>query len=99
MAVWTAKMETERAHALREAIDNEDANEVLTALVGACQWICDFLEAKGEEDCGSYRETEDLIDNAQCYIGDEDIDEDDVNELLDEFFDICDGERIWVDVI
>ena len=81
--------------ALREAIDNEDMEQVVKCLL-----LCyKELQSKLTDEDKAYREydIEDTIEVLTLYALDPD-DEDNVNYYLEEFYDLCDELRAWIGI-
>ena len=95
MANWRFKLTAGKA--LREAIENEDRDAVLDNLILCWRAIRelmpdDYEEYELEDDIeaiGAVREDMDYED--------EDYVEEEIDGLLRDFYDFCDGYRIWVD--
>lgn len=88
MARW--KYSLNSGSALREAIDNEDAEQAVKCLL-----LCyKELQSKLTEKDKDYRgmEIEDAIFNLENF----DIDED-VDDYLSDFYDLCDELRAWIE--
>jgi hypothetical protein len=101
MAKW--KYTLKNGKALRNAINKDSNEETLEALRKCYEEIHEAMpDEYTEEDL--YRDIDDIenqLDNCENYF-DYDMTEDDVqdevNYLLSNFYDLCDGLRIWVDL-
>ena len=79
--------------ALRNAIDEENTVKVLKALISCYEEIMSMLT---EDDSLYDSDIEDSIYDIQDRLNDGDTENDDVDILLEEFYDFCDEMRIWV---
>lgn len=79
--------------ALREAIDNEDVEQVVKCLLRCYKELYNKLSEEDKEWKGM--DIEDAIEILTLYVVDPD-DEDDVNYYLADFYDICDDVRAFV---
>ena len=78
---------------LRNAIDGENTVKVLKALINCYEEIRSMLT----EDDSLYDSDIDVsIYDIQDRLNGGDTEEDDVDILLEEFYDLCDEVRIWV---
>lgn len=93
MARW--KYTLKSGSALREAIDNEDAEQVVKCLLLCYKELLDKLV--GEDRKGFMWDIEDTINVLTLYELDPD-DEDNINYYLEEFYDLCDELRAWIEV-
>lgn len=78
---------------LRVKINSDDKYGTLEALIDCYKEIRDNFESDDEflaDDCNEY--IEDITD----MLDDDNIDDDDVNYQLSEFYDMCDNLGIWV---
>lgn len=76
---------------LREAIEAEDIDMVVKCLIACYR---ELLNKLSDEDKKDYDfEIEDWIYTLEAYDSD---DEDEVNDYLEEFYNICDGLRAWI---
>lgn len=94
MTKWRHRLSN--SESLREAIENEAIDDVLYELLSSFEEINrvypdEYTEDELEDDRA---DIESMLDD---YNNDEDI-EDAVNYLLDEFYDLCDALRIWVEL-
>ena len=76
---------------LREAIDNDDTQATLKALVLCYQELYNKLNDEDRDWQGMY--IEDAIFNVENFDPDEDA-----NGYLEEFYDLCDSLRAWVEI-
>lgn len=95
MANWRFKLTAGKA--LREAIYNEDRESILDNLIRCWQKIHDLIPDDYEE-----YELEDDIEAIEgvrddMEYEDEDYVEEEIDGLLRDFYDFCDGYRIWVE--
>lgn len=94
MAKW--KYTINSGSALREAIDNEDTEQVVKCLLLCYKELSDKLSEKDKNWFGEGIEQEvytlDYIDR----MGVEDEDADEINNRLEEFYDLCDNVRAFV---
>ena len=101
MATWNFKLKSGKA--LRQAIDSEDIVDILTALEDCWREIHEKMPDDYDENDleNDLDEIENQLDNAENY-DDYDMSEEDVREevdyLLDQFYDFCDNVRIWVEL-
>ncbi len=93
MAKWKYKLNS--GSALREAIDNEDEEQVVKCLLLCYEELYSKLSDEDKEWKGY--DIEDSIEILKFYVADPD-DEDDVNYYLEDFYDICDELRAWIEV-
>lgn len=91
MAKWQYKLKS--GSALREAIDNEDEEQVVKCLLLCYRELYRKLTEEDKEWKGY--DIEDTIEILSLYALDPD-DEDNVNYYLEEFYDICDDVRAFV---
>lgn len=77
--------------ALREAIDNEDAEQAVKCLL-LCYKELQSKLTEEDKDCRGM-EIEDAIFNLENF----DIDED-VDDYLEDFYDLCDELRVWIEI-
>ena len=83
---------------LREAIHNEDIRLVVKALLLCYKELYSKLSDEDKDWKGM--DIEDSIENLSLYtfdLDDED-DEDNVNYYLDEFYNLCDDLKAWVEI-
>lgn len=82
--------------ALRDAIDNEDVEQVVKCLLLCYKELSDKLSKEDKdwfsEDIEEAIDTLDYIDR----MGVEDEDEDEINDHLYDFYDLCDDARAFV---
>ena len=95
MANWRARLTA--GTALREAINNEDYDSVLDNLIRCWQEIHelipdDYEEYELEDDIEAIAAVRDDME-----YEDEDYIEEEIDGLLRDFYDFCDGYRIWVE--
>lgn len=93
MARW--KYTLNSGSALREAIHNEDTEQVVKCLLLCYKELLDKLV--GEDRKGFMWDIEDTINVLTLYESDPD-DEDNINYYLEEFYDICDELRAWIEI-
>ena len=70
---------------VRKVIDNEDGKAVLDGLKEIC-------EKYSNEDWDFAQDFQDLNDDL------DDADEDELDYWLDEFYDLCDNARVWLEL-
>lgn len=70
---------------VRKAIDNEDSKAVLDGL----KEICEKYSNEDWDFAQDFQDLNDDLDNA---------DEDEVDYWLDEFYDLCDNARVWLEL-
>ena len=92
MANWKYKLKS--GSALREAIYNEDEEQVVKCLLLCYKELQSKLTEEDKEWKGY--DIEDSIEVLEFYDADPD-DEDDVNYYLEDFYDICDELRAWIE--
>jgi len=79
----------EKFKSVRKAIEEDDYVSIITQLIA----ICDEYAKEDWDFAEDYeRLSEDISD-----IDIDDASEDDVNYALDEFYDLCDNARVWLD--
>lgn len=93
MSKWQYKLKS--GSALREAIDNEDEEQVVKCLLLCYKELLKKLTDEDKEWKGY--DIEDSIEVLRLYALDPD-DGDDVNYYLEEFYDLCDELRAWVEI-
>ena len=91
MARW--KYTLKSGSTLREAIHNEDTEQVVKCLRFCYEELYKKLSKEDREYCWS--DIEDTLVELAGYEPDED-DEDYINELLANFYDLCDDVRAWI---
>lgn len=89
MAKWNYTITS--GTALREAINSEDTEQVVTYLVQCYQELLNKLSEEDKE----WKQW-DIEDTIEFLSGSEDLDEDDINYYLEEFYDLCDDLRAFV---
>ena len=92
MAKWLYTLDS--GSDLREAIENDELEQTAQKLVACLKELNSKLSE--EDEAWKGWDIEDLIDNITADIDYGDIDEDDLNDYLDEFYDICDDVRAWI---
>ena len=91
MANWNYTCK--KGKALRNAIDGENTVKVLKALISCYEEIRSMLT---EDDSLYDSDIEVSIYDIQDRLNGGGTEEDDVDILLEEFYDLCDEVRIWV---
>ena len=91
MANWNYTCKNGKA--LRNAIDGENTIKVLKALINCYEEIRSMLT---EDDSLYDNDIEVSIYDIQDRLNGGDTEDDDVDILLEEFYDFCDEMRIWV---
>ena len=91
MASWNYTCKN--GEALRNAIDGENTVKILKALINCYKEIRSMLT---EDDSLYDSDIEVSIYDIQDRLNGGDTEEDDVDILLEEFYDLCDEVRIWV---
>lgn len=100
MAQWKYTLKNGRA--LKDAISEDDDYSVLDILAACLKEINakfpdDYEEYELEEDLDDIENQRDNLENYEDYdMTYEDV-EDEINYLLNEFYDLCDALRVWVD--
>lgn len=92
---WKYTLKTGKV--LREAIDNEDMEQVVKCLLSCCIELNKKLYG---EDCITYGlELDDIYIVLNCYEPSEDEEENEeaIDEYLEQFYDICDDVRAWIE--
>ena len=89
------KYRIHKGSALREAIDNEDAEQTVKCLLFCYKELYRKLSEEDKEWKGM--DIEDTIEILTLYVVDPD-DEDDINYYLTEFYDICDDVGAWIEI-
>lgn len=96
---WNYQLKSGRA--LRKAIESEDPLTTLNALHDAYEELFEVLSSEFDESeiMDIFDDIDDVRDTVENYI-EYDMDEDDamdeVDGLLDKFYDLCDEYKIWV---
>jgi hypothetical protein len=95
MANW--KYRLQNGSALREAIDNDDMEQVVKCLLLCYEELLNKLDEWDESDYEI--DIQDSIGVLMAYelCTDED-DEDCINDYLEEFYDLCDDLRAWIEM-
>lgn len=88
---------------LRRAIDNEDPNAILDCLANCFREINenfpeDYEEYELEEDLDDIENQRDNLENYEDYDMTYDDIIDEIDYILNNLYDLCDGLRIWVDI-
>ena len=91
MANWNYTCKNGKA--LRNTIDGENTVKILKALINCYEEIRSMLK---EDDSLYDSDIEVSIYDIQDRLNGGDTEEDDVDILLEEFYDLCDEVRIWV---
>ena len=78
---------------LREAICDEDIDMVVKCLIACYRELLNKLSDEDKEDYDF--EIKDWIYTLEAYDSD---DEDEVDEYLEEFYNICDGLKAWISI-
>lgn len=77
---------------VRELINEEDYNGILKELASICDKYAnedwDF-----SEDFANLKE-----DDIDLWVDDNEVDEDTINWILGEFYDLCDAARVWLEL-
>ena len=96
MAHW--KYTLNSGSALREAIDNEDIEQVVKCLLLCYRELLNKLDEWDEADYEI--DINDSIGVLMAYelCHDDDDDEECVNDYLEEFYDLCDELRAWIGI-
>ena len=76
---------------LREAINSEDTEQVTDCLIQCYQELLDKLSEEDKE-----WKQYDIQDTIEFLSGSEELDEDELNWYLEEFYDLCDDLRAFV---
>lgn len=96
MANW--KYTLNSGSALREAIDNDDMEQVVKCLLLCYKELKSKLSEEDEEwyadDITDAMDSLDFLDS----MGVEDEDEDEINDHLEDFYDLCDALRAWIGI-
>ena len=100
MAQW--KYTLKNGKALRAAIQDEDDYGKVLDLLAAClkeinaKFPDDYEEYELEEDLEDIENQRDNLENYAEYDMTFDDVEEEINYLLDKFYDLCDALRVWV---
>ena len=78
---------------LREAIDNENAEQTVKCLITCCEELLHKLNRRDKEDF-----EEDMNDIIDTLYDIDSYDEDAINDCLSDFYDICDYVKAWVEM-
>ena len=91
---WKYKIKT--GVALREAINNEDMEQVVKCLLSCYQELSEKLTAEDKEDYED--DIEDVLDELSSYEPYDDDEENDdyINGVLSDFYDLCDSLGAWI---
>lgn len=92
MAKW--KYTLNSGSALREAINNDDSEQVVKCLLLCYEELLNKLDEWDEADYEI--DIHDSIGVLKAYELCPDDDEDYINDQLDEFYDLCDELRAWI---
>ena len=94
MAKW--KYTIHSGTALRDAINNEDMEQVIECLLSCCVELNRKLRGEDKTDYGL--ELDDMFVTLSCYEPTEDDEENEeiINEYLEQFYDICDDVRAFI---
>lgn len=99
MGKWNYKLDSGKA--LREAIDNDDSENTLNCLRKCYEEIHKLIPDIYDEDdlADDISEINNQLDNLANYeeynMTEEDC-QDEINDLLSDFYDFCDDNRIWI---
>ena len=91
---WKYNLPDDISSNLRTAIEDDDIDGTQSALREAVAWCYDNVP--GAEDDHDLSEIQDELDFYSPEYEDEDEDFENLNYILDEFFDYCDMNRIWI---
>lgn len=94
MAKWNYTLDS--GPALREAIENEELEQVAQCLLKCLEELVNKLSAEDKNWVGW--DIEDLSENINAFLGDGDLNEEELDDYLDEFYDICDDVRAWIGI-
>lgn len=89
MAKWNYTITS--GTALREAIDNDDIEGTIACLYQCYKELLDKLSDEDKE----WKQW-DIEDSIEFLYNSEDLDEDEINYCLEEFYDLCDDLRAFV---
>ncbi len=98
---WKYRLDKRVAKTLRDAIESEDYGAVREALKAAWKAVYEIVNDEDifdEDDLSEKIDDLDFLDiepDASIDASEEDI-EDNFNYELDDFYDFCDGVRIWI---
>lgn len=101
MADWKYKLKNGKA--LRSAIDSEDYEAVLDALVDCWNELHrrfpdDYDEQDLNDDLDDIENERDNLENYEDYdMAFEDV-EDNINYILNNLYDFCDYKRVWIEI-
>lgn len=92
------KYKIKNGSALREAIDNEDVEQVVKCLLSCCIELNRKL--RGEDKSNYTLELDDIFTGLTCLELDEDEEENEevINNYLYDFYDICDDVKAFVEL-
>lgn len=93
---WKYKIKSGKA--LREAIDNEDMEQVVEYLLSCCVELNDKL--RGEDRITYGLDLDDMFIALNCYEPSEDEEENEetIDGYLEQFYNICDDVRAFVEL-
>ena len=103
MARWDYNLKTHGLK-LRELVDVDNASQenctkILEQMIVCCKYLQEILT---EEDKEWYEyDLEEMIQNCEdikCYLDefDEDSNEDNINDILEQFYDLMDSMSVWI---
>lgn len=75
---------------VRELIDAEETTKILPALLDICK--------KYANEEWDFADDFDRLAEDLEFIGDDELDEDDIDFYLSEFYDLCDSARVWLEI-
>ena len=81
---------------LREAIENDELETVAQCLVTCIKEL--YSKLSDEDKAYEGYDLECLIDSVTADIDYGDFDEDEINDYLEEFYDICDDVQAWIEI-
>lgn len=90
MARWEKRCKEFKA--VRDAINNEDYTAIMSGLLN----ICKEYAKQGNSIWDWGDDFERLAEDMEIDL--EDVDEELVNYYLDEFYDLCDAARVWLEI-
>jgi predicted translin family RNA/ssDNA-binding protein len=105
MARWNYNLRTNGAQ-LKDLIYQDDSSQhnciaIIEQMILCCKWLQTKLT---EEDKDDYEwDLEEMIqdcEDTKCYLDefDEDSNEDNINDILEKFYDLMDEMRVWIGV-
>jgi predicted translin family RNA/ssDNA-binding protein len=105
MAKWDYNLSHKGSY-LRELINNDDSSKencenILNQIIVCCQYLQTKLSDE-DRDCYEY-DLEEMVEDCEdtkAYLDefDEESNEDNINDMLEQFYDLMDTMRVWIPV-